>query len=219
MARDKSSMTDQYIQNLFAHEDEALAKIRFELQKDGKEGVNIAAHEGRLLQLLLRLIQAENVVEVGTLYGYSTLWIARALVGQKKLISIEKSEENHKKAQELLAMAEIKNNIELLHGDADGLGYRHQAHRCRATSHQAYCRPAYQTDAPAPKKFQGSERQTHISWQGFVPKLGRGFAPSPLCLKFLHAIYVPSQPPLRDPNLMVQNDCSRPFGHDILSKG
>ena len=109
---------DQYINKTFAHEDFHLLGIRESLSRTGKTGIHIDPYEGRLLGLLLRFIQAKTVIEIGTLYGYSTLWMAQSLPEDGKIISIEKSPENYKQAQTLLEPTPQWGQIELKLGAA-----------------------------------------------------------------------------------------------------
>lgn len=106
-----------YIANVFANEDELLKQIRSSLEKENK-AINIGADEGKLLQLFLKLINAKNVLEVGTLYGYSTIWLARALPKGGKVITFEKEEENAKIAMENFKKANLENKIKVIVGDA-----------------------------------------------------------------------------------------------------
>ena len=116
--RQTASKKDQYINKTFAHEDCHLSGIRETLSRKGKAGIHIDPYEGRLLGFLLQSIQAKTVIEIGTLYGYSTLWMAQSLPDQGKIISIEKSPENHKQAQTLLERTPQWNQIELKLGEA-----------------------------------------------------------------------------------------------------
>ncbi|MCB0340642.1 MAG: O-methyltransferase [Pseudobdellovibrionaceae bacterium] len=109
---------DHYINNLFAPEDASLMAIRQALRNDEKEGINVGPYEGRLLQTLIAASGVRRVVELGTLYGYSTLWMARALPEGGEIHSIEFDEGNFKKAQSLLRDTECFNKIILHHGDA-----------------------------------------------------------------------------------------------------
>jgi predicted O-methyltransferase YrrM len=106
-----------YITNLFANEDELLKQIRTSLEKENK-AINIGADEGKLLQLFLKIINAKNVLEVGTLYGYSTIWLARALPKGGKITTFEKEEKNAKIAKENFKKANLQNKIEVVIGDA-----------------------------------------------------------------------------------------------------
>ena len=114
----EQSTKDQYINETFAREDEYLSRIREALRQDGKEGINISPGEGKLLGLWVRAIQARTVVEIGTLYGYSTLWIARFLPSDGKIISLEKSPEHYEKAKELLQPSPYWERIDLRCGPA-----------------------------------------------------------------------------------------------------
>jgi predicted O-methyltransferase YrrM len=78
-----------YVSRLFAAEDEVLASLREEADRTGLPPISISADTGRLLQVLLLAIGARRVLEVGTLGGYSAIWIARALPADGRLVSIE----------------------------------------------------------------------------------------------------------------------------------
>src|SRR5690606_37055581 len=93
---------EKYMSETFPVEDEHLLKIRTALERDGKGGIQIAASDARVLQFLLRFCKAQKMVEVGTLYGYSTLSFARALGEQGKIYSLDSSVEHHAKAREHL---------------------------------------------------------------------------------------------------------------------
>lgn len=79
----------EYIAGLFATEDELLATLREEADRTGLPPAAISADMGRFLQLLVRLVGARRVLEVGTLGGYAAIWMARALPPGGMLLSIE----------------------------------------------------------------------------------------------------------------------------------
>ena len=60
-----------------APEDDALRWIAAEAERNGLPQISIRAHEGKLLQLLMHSVEAHRVVEIGTLAGYSGVWLAR----------------------------------------------------------------------------------------------------------------------------------------------
>ncbi len=109
---------DRYIADTFPVEDEALERVVEELQKDGKDGIQIAPGDARILQFLLRLIGARRVVEVGTLYGFSTLSMARALPEDGVIYSLDNNPEHTQKAKSLLKSAAGADRIRFLNGDA-----------------------------------------------------------------------------------------------------
>ena len=118
MSRTFLKKKDEYIKNTFAKEDELLKRIRAKLQADNKDGINIAPTEAKMLQFFIKSLGIKTIVEVGTLYGYSALWMARALPDDGKIICIEKDENNYKIAKELLEDSESAEKIELINGDA-----------------------------------------------------------------------------------------------------
>ena len=81
--------TGDYIASLFAREDELLISLREQADRSGMPPISISSDEGKLLQVLLRAIGARRVLEVGTLGGYSAIWMARALPPGGELLSIE----------------------------------------------------------------------------------------------------------------------------------
>jgi predicted O-methyltransferase YrrM len=118
MARENLSKSEVYIQKLFAQEDADLLRVREALVADKRFGVNVGAHEGKLLQFLVGLVQPKLVVEIGVLYGYSTLWMAKALAPDAKIIALEKDEKCYKTAKNLIAQSAVAARVDLRHGDA-----------------------------------------------------------------------------------------------------
>jgi predicted O-methyltransferase YrrM len=80
--------------------------------------INVSAEEGAVLGLLLRLVGARQVLEVGTLGGYSGIWIARALPAGGRLTTIEGSEKHAAFARQSFARAGVADRVELLLGEA-----------------------------------------------------------------------------------------------------
>lgn len=109
---------ERYMAETFPVEDDILRGVRAALQRDGMEGIQVGASDARLLQLLARLIKAERVVEIGTLYGYSTLCWARAIGPQGKVYSVDVHEGHQAKARALLSAALEFQKIHFVMGDA-----------------------------------------------------------------------------------------------------
>ena len=78
-----------YIGALFAPEDAVLLTLREEADRSGLPPIAISPDAGRLLQTLVAAVGARRVLEVGTLGGYSAIWIARALPEDGTLLTIE----------------------------------------------------------------------------------------------------------------------------------
>jgi predicted O-methyltransferase YrrM len=80
---------DSYIDGLFASEDEFLMHVRERARAEGLPEIEVSAGQGKLLYLLTKLCGAVRVLEVGTLGGYSTLWLARALPASGRAVTLE----------------------------------------------------------------------------------------------------------------------------------
>jgi predicted O-methyltransferase YrrM len=109
---------DRYISGLFAAEDDALRSAREEMVREGMPEINVSASEGKLLQVLARAIGAERILEIGTLGGYSTIWLARALPPQGKLISLEIDARYAEVARRNLQRADLAEKVEVRIGPA-----------------------------------------------------------------------------------------------------
>jgi len=118
MSRERSDLASKYIERHFAPEDLDLVRTRMALKESGKEGINVGAAEGKLLEFLTKISKAKLIVEVGTLFGYSTLWFAKALPKDGKIITIEFNSENYTAAKRLIEASQVKTKVELLQGDA-----------------------------------------------------------------------------------------------------
>lgn len=82
-----------YIAATFAQEDALLQKIHAKGEAL-RAGMQISPYEGKLLYMLLKMIGSQNVLEIGSFVGYSTVWMARALPEDGRLISCE-ADANH----------------------------------------------------------------------------------------------------------------------------
>ncbi len=80
---------DAYIRKSFASEDVVLETTRANMEREGIPRINVSASEGKLLHLLVLMSGAKRILEIGTLGGYSAIWMARALPAGGKLISLE----------------------------------------------------------------------------------------------------------------------------------
>lgn len=109
---------ERYVTELFAAEDPVLAKIRERHQSEKLPAINVSPEEGKLLHLLLRLIQAKHVLEIGTLGGYSGVWLARALAPGGMLTTIERESKHAAIAREAFAAAGLQDRIRLIEGAA-----------------------------------------------------------------------------------------------------
>ena len=109
-----------YIRRLFALEDEVLEELRYEVNRRGMPEIYINAEVGKALQVLLSAIGARKVLEIGTLGGYSAIWMARALppAPDGRLITLENVPEHASFAREFVARAGLEDVVEVVEGDA-----------------------------------------------------------------------------------------------------
>lgn len=84
-----SDEINEYITNLFAREDDLLRELRDDAARAGLPQISVPPETARLLQVLLRAIGATSVLEVGTLGGYSAIWMARAMGKTGRILSLE----------------------------------------------------------------------------------------------------------------------------------
>lgn len=104
-----------YIRQLFAPETPEMVQARGSLD-DHHDRIHLPPEEGKLLQLLSRMISAKRIVEIGTLGGYSALWLAQTLPDDGEIITIEKDPKRAAQARKNLALAQER--ITLIEGVA-----------------------------------------------------------------------------------------------------
>jgi predicted O-methyltransferase YrrM len=110
-----------YINGLFAREDDALIRARQDSPARGLPAIHIKPEEGRFLQFLVRASGARKVVEIGTLGGYSGIWIARGLPPGGRLITLELQPTHAEVAREHFEAAGLMDRIEIRIGEASQL--------------------------------------------------------------------------------------------------
>lgn len=109
---------EHYIADLFAPEDDLLIELRQAMAEAGLPTIYISAEEGKLLQVLLRAIGARRVLELGTLGGYSAIWIGRALPPGGRLVTIEKRPDRAELARDYIGRAGLAERVEVKVGEA-----------------------------------------------------------------------------------------------------
>jgi caffeoyl-CoA O-methyltransferase len=109
------SNVDHYINNLFAQEDDVLKSIEPKLVAANSYMAlgAISPNQGKFLQLLAHMCNAKRILELGTLGGYSTIWMARTLPADGKLITVEHDATHAAIANEAFAQAGLDSIIEL----------------------------------------------------------------------------------------------------------
>lgn len=108
-------------QQLFAPEDDALRAAVEALAQNGMPPIQISPLQGRLLQVLGVASGARKILEIGALSGYSSIWLARSLPADGRLISLEVSEKHAAIARASLERAGVGERAEVRVGPADTL--------------------------------------------------------------------------------------------------
>jgi predicted O-methyltransferase YrrM len=109
---------NQYNANLFAVQDEILQFVWENTPKKGLPPISVRPEEGRFLQILARMCGASQALEIGTLGGYSAIWIARGLLPGGHLITIEKDAYHAEIARRHLEAAGLQSSVEVRVGEA-----------------------------------------------------------------------------------------------------
>jgi predicted O-methyltransferase YrrM len=99
-------------------EDEALKSALKDCKKAKLPPIGVAANEGKLLMLVAQMIGARKILEVGTLGGYSTIWLARGLGEGGGLITLEYEKKHAEVARKNIARAGLGGVVEIRVGDA-----------------------------------------------------------------------------------------------------
>ena len=109
---------DDYFAGLLAPEDDALRAAVDAAAEAGLPRHEISSLQGKLLHVLARAVGARSILEVGTLGGYSTIWLARALPDGGRVVTIEREPRFAELARSNLERAGVADRAEVLAGDA-----------------------------------------------------------------------------------------------------
>ena len=109
---------DDYFTALLAPPDDALSAALRDSDAAGLPRINVTPNQGKLLHLLARIQGASRILEIGTLGGYSTIWLARALPEDGRLITLEYAERHADVARRNLARAGLDTITEVRVGPA-----------------------------------------------------------------------------------------------------
>ncbi len=110
--------TVEYVHEVFGQEDKHLAGLMQEAVAAGLPPIAVTAEIGRLLMMLTSMTRGRLAVEVGTLGGYSGIWIARGLARGGRLITIESEPHHADFAETQFARAGVADRVEVRRGPA-----------------------------------------------------------------------------------------------------
>jgi predicted O-methyltransferase YrrM len=109
---------DEYVSGLLAPHDEALEVALRESEAAGLPAIQVSPPQGKLLYLLALSIGARSILEFGTLGGYSTIWLARALPDGGRLVTLESEPRNAEVAARNVERAGLADAVEIRVGPA-----------------------------------------------------------------------------------------------------
>lgn len=109
---------DDYVAGKLLGTDDALAATLANNEKQGLPPIDVSAPQGKMLFLLAQIAGAKHILEVGTLGGYSTIWLARALPDGGELVTLELEPHHAAVARENLAHAGVSAKVDIRVGPA-----------------------------------------------------------------------------------------------------
>lgn len=146
---------DDYIAGKLLGADDALATTLANNDAQGLPPIDVSATQGKMLFLLAQMAGAKRILEVGTLGGYSTIWLARALPEGGELVTLELEPHHARVAQENLESAGVSAKVDIRIGPAsDSLA-------------------AMTADAPFDFVFIDADKQNNAHYVAEAIRLGR----------------------------------------------
>jgi predicted O-methyltransferase YrrM len=118
MEQDQWSLVDAYVVDKFVSPDSALQAALIENTHAGLPPHDVSPAQGKFLHLLARVLGAKRVLEIGTLGAYSTIWLARALPPEGRIVTLELDPHHAEVAERNLAKAGLATRVDLRVGPA-----------------------------------------------------------------------------------------------------
>ena len=112
------SAVDNYLVEALIPNDPLLSQVLENNQRAGLPAIDVAANQGQFLALLVRMTGAKRILEIGTLGGYSTIWMARELPVDGELLTLEADAHHAAVARENLRLAGVNDRVAVLEGPA-----------------------------------------------------------------------------------------------------
>lgn len=118
MADDQWTTVDSYFSDLFAPPDAALDAALLAIAEAGMPLISVAPNQGQLLHVLARMVGAKTILEVGTLGGYSAIWLGRALPPGGHMLTLEVNPRHAEVARANIARAGLAGAVTVRLGSA-----------------------------------------------------------------------------------------------------
>lgn len=120
MSTEQWKAVDDYVTGLLVTEDRGLTAAREASEAAGLPPIAVSPPQGKLLHLLARMSGARRILEIGTLGGYSTIWLARALPADGRVVTLELEAKHAAVARGNFARAGVAERIDVRVGRAAG---------------------------------------------------------------------------------------------------
>jgi predicted O-methyltransferase YrrM len=144
---------DEYFSSLLTPAEKALDGAREANRKAGLPDIDVSRLQGKFLEFLVRISGARNVLEIGTLGGYSTIWLARALPEGGRVVTLELDPHHAEVARANLRSAGVLDRVEICVGPA------------------LETVPGLEKDAPFDLIFIDADKQSYPEYLGRALKL------------------------------------------------
>lgn len=118
MTDERWQLTNTYLREVFGEEDQILADLTPAAVAEGLPEIGVTPDVGRLLMILTAMTPGRVVLELGTLGGYSAIWMGRAMAADGRLITIEYNDRHADFAEAQFAKAGLAERIEVRRGAA-----------------------------------------------------------------------------------------------------
>lgn len=109
---------DDYLAGLLAPPDPVLDAAQATTSAAGMPAISVSPMQGRMLQILAMSLRARSILEIGTLGGYSTIWLARGMASGGRIVTLEKEHKHADIARANIARAGFANVVDLRVGSA-----------------------------------------------------------------------------------------------------
>lgn len=116
MTQEQWTAVDDYLHSLFAPHDDVLDAVLRSAREAELPEIQVQPMLGKMLEVMIRSIQARNVLEIGTLGGYSSIWMARALPPDGRVITLEADPKHAQVARANFAHAGVADKVEVIEG-------------------------------------------------------------------------------------------------------
>src|ERR1700733_5038251 len=113
MPQDQWTAVDRYLADALLPPDAALDEALRANSSAGLPAIDVAPNQGKLLQLIAQTQGARAILEIGTLGGYSTIWLARALPPEGRLVTLEADPRHAEVARANITRAGLLDRVEI----------------------------------------------------------------------------------------------------------